>query len=307
MPAAGLLLLVIIIWTCLLFAGIFYVSYREQYQDMDRNLSKKITPRNIMKKQSRRELLHSWMDRLSPFGSKIDLLSDPMDLEDTLVKAGYPFGLTVERIQGAKILGTLAGLFIGLVYYNLGLGFAPFMMVFFIVAGYLAPIYTLRFLAKRRQEEIRYELPDFLDMMSITLQAGMGLDDALTYYVETNPKGPLSEEISRLLQEIRFGVQREFAYRSLLKRTTSAELEALIQSLIQAHNLGTPIADTFAEQADEMRKMRTEQAKEVAGKAAPKISLVSGLVIAPSIMFLILGVIVYSYFLSPNSPIQKLF
>lgn len=307
MPGAGLFLLVIIIWMCLLFAGISYVSYRKKHQDVDESLSRKITPRNIMKKQSKREFLHSWMDRFAPFGSKIDLLSDPVDLEDTLVKAGYPFGLTVNRIQGAKILGTLVGLFIGLLYYNLGLGYAPVFMMFFIFAGYLAPIYGLRFLAKRRQEEIRYELPDFLDMMSITLQAGMGLDDALTYYVETNPKGPLSEEISRLLQEIRFGVQREYAYRSLLKRTTSAELEALIQSLIQAHNLGTPIADTFAEQADEMRTMRIEQAKEVAGKAAPKISLVSGLVIAPSIMLLILGVIVYSYFLSPNSPIQKLF
>lgn len=306
-PGAVLYFLVILIWTLLVFAGISYISYRKQHQEVDDHLSRHITPRNVLKKESRRERLHSWLDRLAPIGRKIEILSDPVELEDALVKAGYPFHLTVDRVQGAKIIGILMGVLLWYGYYKLGLPSQAFMMVLLVFGGYMAPIYTLRFLAKRRQEEIRYELPDFLDMMSITLQAGMGLDDALIYYVETNPKGPLSEEVSRMLQEIQFGVQREYAYRSLLKRTTSTELEALIQSLIQAHNLGTPISQTFTQQAEEMRRMRIEQAKELAGKAAPKISLVSGLVIAPSIMLLLLGTIVYSYFLSPNSTIQRLF
>ncbi|MFD1408321.1 type II secretion system F family protein [Kroppenstedtia eburnea] len=249
--------------------------------------------------RSKTDLLHHWMDRFAPTGEKIEILSDPVELEDDLVKSGYPYGLTVKRIQGAKILGTCVGVGSGFLYWFIGMPFAPVIAIFLPFLGYMAPIYGIKFLAKRRQQQIRYELPDFLDMMSITLQAGMGLDEAFSYYVQTN-KGPLSEEFARLNQEIQFGVQRETAYRSLIRRTDSSELEALIQSLIQAHNLGTPIARTFAQQAEEMRRMRAEQAKEAAGKAAPKISLVSGLVIAPSIMLLMLGAIVYSYFIERN-------
>ncbi|SDD08803.1 tight adherence protein C [Melghirimyces thermohalophilus] len=285
-------------WCCLLVAGLNYLSYRKEQETVHGNLLQRINPWKFTKKEySRVEILHKWLDNLAPIGHKIEILSDPEELEDHLVKAGHPYGMTVDRLQGAKIIGALIGLICGIMYYILGLPFAVILCVFSPFLGYMAPITVIRMMAKRRQEQIRYELPDFLDMMSITLQAGMGMDDALHYYVSTN-KGPLSEEFARLNQEISFGVQRETAYRAFMKRITSTELEALIQSLIQAHNLGTPVAQTFAQQAEEMRRMRSEQAKEAAGKAAPKISLVSGLIIAPSIMLLILGSIVYSYFIA---------
>lgn len=307
MDSFVLMLLTVGIWFCLLCAGISYYSYRMEAQKVTLNLEEKIPPWKYMKnKSSNTPLLHRWMDQMAPIGEKINVLSDPMDFEDYLIKSGYPYQLTVSRLQGAKILGLIGGFIFGLLYYRIGLPLSVLILIFSPFFGYMSPIIWIRMKAKSRQEEIRYELPDFLDMMSITLQAGMGLDNALAYYVDTN-KGPLSEELNRLLQEIRFGVQRETAYRSLLSRTTSSELEALIQSLIQAHNLGTPIAQTFAQQSEEMRKMRTEQAKEAAGKAAPKISVVTGLIIAPSIVLLILGAIVYSNFISENSPIQGVF
>ncbi|MFD1428301.1 type II secretion system F family protein [Kroppenstedtia sanguinis] len=300
MSSIGIFILVLGIWFCLFFAATSYYSYKTEQQRIQINLDERIPPWKVMKQtRSKTDLLHHWMDHFAPTGEKIEILSDPVELEDDLVKAGYPYGLTVKRVQGAKILGTFLGLGSGFLYWLIGLPLAPVIAIFLPFLGYMAPIYGVKFLAKRRQEQIRYELPDFLDMMSITLQAGMGLDEAFAYYVQTN-KGPLSEELARLNQEIQFGVQRETAYRSLIRRTDSSELEALIQSLIQAHNLGTPIAKTFAQQAEEMRRMRAEQAKEAAGKAAPKISLVSGLVIAPSIMLLMLGAIVYSYFIERN-------
>lgn len=300
MSSLGILILVVGIWFCLFFAGVSYYTYQVELQRILVNLDERIPPWKVMKHtRSKTDILHHWMDQLAPTGEKIEILSDPVELEDHLVKAGYPYGLTVKRVQGAKILGTLIGSGFGFIYWFIGMPLAPIVAIFLPFLGYMAPIYGIKLLAKRRQEKIRYELPDFLDMMSITLQAGMGLDEAFAYYVQTN-KGPLSEECARLNQEIQFGVQRETAYRSLIGRTTSSELEALIQSLIQAHNLGTPIAKTFAQQAEEMRRMRAEQAKEEAGKAAPKISLVSGLLIAPSIMLLMLGAIIYSYFIERN-------
>ncbi len=307
MGTFGFFVIVFGIFCSLIFGGINYISYQSNRQQIHTSLSQRVTPKNVMRdRSSGLEILHKWLDRLAPTGQKIELLSDPIELEDHLIKAGYPYGLTVERIQGAKIAGSLLGFLIGIIYFVLGLPFSAFVLSFGPLLGYLVPIFGIRMLAKRRQEQLRYELPDFLDMMSITLQAGMGLDEALAYYVDTN-KGPLSEEFSRLNQEIRFGVQRETAYRSLLQRTESPELEALIQALIQAHNLGTPIADTFTQQSVEMRRMRSERGKEAAGKAGPKISVITGLLIAPSIMLLILSAIVYSYFISENSPMKDIF
>ncbi|MGA8942362.1 MAG: type II secretion system F family protein [Thermoactinomyces sp.] len=292
--------IVVCIWSSLFLAGIFYYSYSMELEKVRSNLDHFIPPWKVMKqKRSKRVFLHQWMDKLSPAGRKIQILSDDRELEDSLTKAGYPYQLTVARIHGAKLLGLIAGAVFGFLWYLFGLPLAVFLIVFSPFLGYMAPIYLVRLTAKKRQQQIRLELPDFLDMMSITLQAGMSMDDAVAYYVETTD-GPLSEELARLNQEIRFGVQREIAYRSLLKRTDSPELEALIQSLIQAHNLGTPVAKTFALQAQEMRRMRSEKAKEEAGKAAPKISLVTGLIIAPSIMFLILSAIIYTNFIARN-------
>ena len=270
MSSIGIFILVLGIWFCLLFAATSYYSYRMEQRRIQINLDERIPPWKVMKQtRSKTDLLHHWMDRFAPTGEKIEILSDPVELEDDLVKSGYPYGLTVRRIQGAKILGTFAGVGIGFLYWFIGMPFAPVIVIFLPFLGYMAPIYGVKFLAKRRQEQIRYELPDFLDMMSITLQASMGLDEAFAYYVQTN-KGPLSEELARLNQEIQFGVQRETAYRSLIRRTDSAELEALIQSLIQAHNLGTPIAKTFAQQAEEMRRMRAEQARKRQERQPPK-------------------------------------
>ncbi|MDR6227069.1 type II secretion system F family protein [Desmospora profundinema] len=300
MDSFVLFLLIITIWFLLLFAGVNYFFYRRDYQEVDKYLAKRITPRNVMSNDfSKRETLHRWMDAMSDTGNKIELLSDPQIIEKDLILAGYPYGLNTDRIQGAKVLGAIGGGGLGFLLYVIGFPLGMILFVFLPVMGYMAPMLLLKVLAKKRQEKMRLELPDFMDMMSITLKAGMGLDEALAYYVTTN-KGPLSEEFARLNQEIQFGVQREAAYRSLMERTTSSDLEALIQSMIQANNLGTPIAETFAQQAEEMRRMRAERAKEAAGKAAPKISLVSAFVIAPSIVMLILSAFIYSYFVTRN-------
>ncbi len=274
----------------------YYVMFRSREQEVKEYLEDDQDLRLRNKKEERNwlHIFHDWFDSLAPTGKKIDLFSEPEELEKYLIEAGHPYGLTVDRLQGAKIVGFLAGLGIGFIYFILGMPLAPIGLVFIPLFGYAFPLFGIRVLAKRRQAEIQYELPDFLDMMSITLQAGMSLDTALEYYVLTS-KGPLSEELARMNQEIGFGVRREVAYRDLLRRATSPDLEALVQSMIQAHNLGTPISEMFAQQAEEMRRMRAELAKEKAGKAEPKISLIGGLIIAPSIMLIIFGTFALKY------------
>lgn len=290
-------LLVISIWLCLLFAGFSYYSYVVDRKQVEQKLDYYIPPWRVMKEEKRYDRLWSWIDRFAPMGENVSILSDPVEIEDLLTKSGYPYGLNLRRVHGAKILGAIIGFGTGFFYSFLGLPFGPVMFPTLIILGYLSPILLLRIKAKRRQEQLRLDLPNFLDMMSITLQAGMGLDEAIVYYIQTN-QGPLTEELARFNQETRFGVQRESAYRSLIARTESPELEILVQTLIQAHNLGTSVAKAFTEQADDMRKMRAEQAKEKAGKATPKVSIVTGVVIFPSILILIGMYIIYTNFIS---------
>ncbi|PTM54774.1 type II secretion system F family protein [Desmospora activa] len=298
MESFALFVIAVIIWFLLLFAGLNYIFFRRDHQEVDKQLAKRITPRNVMAKEfNKLDILHRWMDAMAERGSKIEVMSDSQTITQDLILAGNPYGLTTDRINGAKMLGAIFGGGVGFFLFLIGFPMGIILLVFLPVVCYLSPMLLIKYLAKKRQEEMRMELPDFMDMMSITLKAGMGLDEALAYYVSTN-KGPLSDEFGRMHQEINFGVQREMAYRSLMKRTTSTELEALIQSMIQANNLGTPIAETFALQAEEMRRMRAEKAKEAAGKAAPKISLVSAFVIAPSIVMLILSAFIYSFFVA---------
>ncbi|OYD06324.1 type II secretion system F family protein [Paludifilum halophilum] len=306
---SSIIIMTVAAWLCIVMAAYMYIQYREQQGLVKQKLEQQINVPLSSKDQSSggwKQDLARWCDKFSSTGKNIQLLSDPEELKEYLVKAGHPYGLTVSRLQGAKVVFALGGTFFGLIYFLLGLPLAPFAISFGPLLGYLFPIYAVKTMAKKRQEEIQYELPDFMDMMSITLGAGMPLDIALNYYTTTN-KGPLSEEISRMNQELSFGVQRETAYRSLIERTDSSELEALVQSMIQAHNLGTPISETFAQQASEMRNMRAEKAKEQAGKSEPKISAVAGLVITPSIMILVFGAFVLKFVFSDDSPFGGLF
>lgn len=292
-------------WICFLFAVMFFYNMiREKealHQTARRNLL--IGDKQSQKHSHIRAKVNKLIQTFSPVGARIQLLGDRIYLEDLLIKSGFEHRWQVEQLHGAKLLSLFIGMIASFFYILLGLPIAFLMVPLLLVGGFLFPIYYLKREAKKRQEAIRTVLPDFLDMMSVTLMAGMSFDLALRYYTKVT-KGPLSEEFARFLQEIQFGIERETAYRAMQRRITVRELHGLIQTLIQVHRLGSPVAHVFADQARQMRGLRTEKAKEAAGKAAPRISLISGLIIAPSIFLFVLGMVVLKSFLSPNSPFQ---
>lgn len=125
----------------------------------------------------------------------------------------------------------------------------------------------------------------------MTLQAGVSLDQALREVIRFF-SGPIQEEFSRFNQEIDLGVPREKAYEQLLKRNDNPEFQMLIKALIQGMRLGVPISVTFKVQADNMRRMRKELVKEKAAKASPKVTLITTLVVAPTAMLMIGGLMV---------------
>lgn len=264
---------------------------------------------DLHKKESATERLLKkvfyYADDFASLGHRINFFSETQDVERWLMQAGYPIGLTAERFQGMKIFFTLVGFVLGVFALIIGLPLSQLGVVLLPIAGYFTTIMWLRNKAKARQAELGYVLPDFLDTVSVTLQAGVGLDQALRDIIPYFD-GPIREELSRFNQQISLGVQREQAYRELLSRNDNPEFQSLIKSLMQGSRLGVPVATTFKIQADEMRRIKKEKIKETAAKASPKVTLITTFIVMPAAMILIGGLMVINLF-SDNMGMFDLF
>ena len=296
----------LLFWLFFLIGVKSWYDYRHQKQELTEHL-KGIPDFQLVgfkKKDSRRfkllKRLFKYADDFSALGQRINFFSEKHEVEDWLRKAGYPLDLTIERFQGVKMFFAIAGFVMGLVGILLGLPFSLFAVLFLPLIGYFGVILALKNTAKTRQDELRYDLPDFLDTVSVSLKAGVGLDQTLREVVKYFD-GPLHEEFVRFNQEIELGVPREEAYRELLKRNDNAEFQTLIKSLIQGMKLGVPIATTFKIQAEDMRTLRKELIKEKAAKASPKITLITTFVVAPTAIVMIAGLMIMNMFFGDNS------
>ncbi|GAA0588725.1 hypothetical protein GCM10009001_00770 [Virgibacillus siamensis] len=309
---ALIILSIIAFWFCCLIAMKHFWSFlREKRYAIDHVADvTHIDPfeKKVKKKNRRAELfsrITNYADDFADLGQRINFFSENHMVEEWLRKSGNPLKLTVSRFQGLKIFLFIIGFFSGLLSMVIGLPFSQYMIIFNPVIGYFIPILLIRREAKKRQALIRRDLPDFMDTVSTSLQAGVSLDHALREVIRYFD-GPIREEFTRFNQEIDLGVPREKAYRELLKRNDNDEFQSLIKALIQGLDLGIPIAKTFKIQADDLRQIRQEQVKELAAKASPKVTLVTTFLIAPVSILMIAGLMIMNMLMGENS-IFKLF
>ena len=158
----------------------------------------------------------------------------------------------------------------------------------FIGAGVFLPSFILRRMVEQRQEAIRQSMPDVLDLLCVSVQAGLGFDGALGK-VTAKMKGPLIEEFERLLQELRMGVTRRNALVRLAKRCGIEEMKLFTAALIQAEKLGVGMAQVLEIQSENMREMRRQRAKEQAAKLPVKILFPTVIFIFPVMFVVVLG------------------
>jgi tight adherence protein C len=207
-----------------------------------------------------------------------------------LVLAGSPPNLNVDKILVMKLLGIVSViLWAPLV---LGLGFSGLMALVAIAllwgASFLYPDVLVNRKIDDRQKEISRKLPDILDLLVISVEAGLGFEQALDRTCTAVP-GALSDEFRRMLHEIRIGSSRADALRAMADRTDVTELRAFILAMLQADTFGVSISRLLRAQADEMRIRRRLRAQELAQKAPVKMLFPLVFCIFPSIFVVILG------------------
>ncbi|WP_460820566.1 type II secretion system F family protein [Nocardioides ungokensis] len=229
-------------------------------------------------------------DRLVGIGRRLVRAGTHERIQHRLDIAGNPAAWDVSRIIGCKVLGlmTLAGLAF---FWAAGSG-SPLKMLVLPIAfgafGYVLPNILLYNAGQKRETQMLRALPDALDLLTISVEAGLGFDAAVMR-VAKNTTGPLAQEFSRLLQEMQLGIGRMEAMRAVAERTTIADLKSFCLAMVQADQLGIPIGRVLRIQSQEMRVKRRQRAEEKAMKVPVKIMVPLVLFILPCLFIVIIG------------------
>jgi len=190
-----------------------------------------------------------------------------------LVLAGNPPSLDVDRVLVFKLLGIVSiALWFPVVYMVLGLSGLKGLggLAFLWGASFSITDVKINRRIEARQHDVAMQLPDILDLLTISVEAGLGFEQALERTTAAVP-GPLSDEFRRMLQETRIGSSRADALRSLEARTDVPELRSFILAMLQADTFGVSIARILRAQAMDMRQRRRMRAQEQAQKAPVKM------------------------------------
>lgn len=223
--------------------------------------------------------------RMSPAG-RGDVLRKRLDA------AGSPAGWDVDRVLAYKVVGLVVGGALSAVVFFSVLGLAALpagvLTIGVAVLGYFIPDLVLYQTAYNRKERIQKELPDALDMLTISVEAGLAFDAALAQ-VARNSTGPLGEEFFRVLQEMQIGLGRTEAMRGMGERCDVPDLKSFVTAMVQAETFGIPIAHVLRVQAREMRLKRTQRAEEQAQKLAVKLLFPLIFCIMPALFVVVIG------------------
>jgi tight adherence protein C len=238
-----------------------------------------------------KRLLAPTVHRLTRIGTRLPGAASPQELRRRIAAAGLEARLTPQNYLALKS-GLTGGVFLfGMILGLIGVvpGAAGFAIAFAGGAiSFIAPDYYLGVKTRRRREDINIGLPDILDLLTVSVEAGLGFDSAVAKISE-KMKGPLIEEMKVFLHEMRMGESRQGALKNLSDRLDLPSVLSFTRSIIQADQLGISLARVLRVQAHDLRNKRQMAAEEKAMKAPIKMLFPTVIFIFPAMFIVILG------------------
>lgn len=251
-----------------------------------------------------RELSGSFFSRtVKPFLQKIvdyfgrfTPASSIAQIDRLLSLAGNPFNMKAQDYYGLRVISLFFGIGLAaLLNYKSNFSDLSLMALGFVLIAFFLfiPRIWLNSLIQTRKDELRRNLPDALDMMSVCVSAGLGFDQALKKITELWPT-ELSNEFKRVMQEMDMGVARATALRNMSARIEVEEVTSFIAIIVQAESIGMSFSEVLHSQAKQMRVLRQYRAKEVANKMPAKMIIPLVLFIFPALIAVLIGPVVPS-------------
>lgn len=202
---------------------------------------------------------------------------------DKLIAAAYPHGIRLAHFITIQVLLGLTGLVLGLLLtHNLILGLV------LLAAGVYLPLFWLSREITQRRRRILLQMPDALDLLTISVEAGLGFDAAMLEIVQ-KWDNDIAREFALVLSEMKLGKSRRDALRSMAERVQLDEMKLLVSSIVQADEIGASIGRTLSIQSEQMRLRRRQRAEELGHKAVIKIIIPMVLFIFPAVFVVLLG------------------
>jgi len=237
----------------------------------------------------RTRMLEPFIRQVGGFFGRVTPAGSIDNLEHQLEIAERPYGLGPREFYGFRILIMILGVWLAYMVFQQGTG-----LLYLAGAGLIAyigvfgPMVWLKRKVRKRQDQIRKGLPDALDMLSVTAEAGLGFDQSLqrvSEYWQT----PIGIEFGRVVAEMEMGVSRQQALRNMADRLDVRELSSFVAVIIQSDQLGMSIADALHAQAEQMRIERRFRAQEAARKVPLKMLFPMMLLIFPAMLAVVCG------------------
>ncbi len=230
------------------------------------------------------------------FAARLGRGSAETDLRTKLMSAGL-YSVAPRRFTGYRVLAT-AFTPLAWLWASSGAGIAPALVLLGIVlatlAGWQAPMVVVNNRIRRRFERIEYDLPELIDLLVVTIEAGMGFSGSLQL-AASRLEGPLGEELRLTIQEQTLGLSTDEALRNLLERCDTPAVRSFVRAVLQGEALGVSIGQIMRNLASEMRKRRRAMAEERAQKAPIKILFPLIFFIFPAIFILLLAPAVFTF------------
>jgi len=250
--------------------------FRDRHQlDLDREEQAKLTK---VHRSPLLDMIRPLIISLASFIGNLPLAKYREKLRIRLLQAGSPGGLSPDEFMATRIISFFVGMAVGY-FVDDTIDMVPVITISLAMLGFIYPdIYVSGLIQKRRRRVFR-DMPDFLDTLRLTIDAGLDLGSALAVCVERGRRGPLMDELEKVERDIRLGRTRKEAFRAFADRLQMTEINAFVLALIQADQLGASVGPILRVQADVSRTRRWQAAEVVVNKMPMKM-------LAPLIVFI---------------------